>query len=159
MQKENNINIDVVFAEGTDAYLTKEELISLYCKTYKRIVDLYENYFRQGTGIKTNHYHEPTMNLAYNYIEHDNYKKIANESPKGYTKGGSYIGRPIAYIYYQSVWSITCDQIVANYQMKFMLKFDHRFKDRKNDDFNGTLFCFKTKNYWKSKNLPNNQRY
>lgn len=151
--------IEVIILDDIGVDLDIEELLEQYSKLYRELVEEYKDFYRAGTGVKTNKYHSPTMNLAYNYIEHDDFKRVAKEPSRGYTRYGMVKSEPISYVYYLSVWSIVCERLQALYDNKFTIKFDHRHKDRKNNDFDGYLVCFKNSYYWRRRNLPNNQRY
>lgn len=151
--------IDVIFMDNTEELISAAELVNAYLKEYNSILIKYADYYREGTGYKTNRYHEPVMNKAYNYIEHDDFKKVAVEPIKGYDKNNRPISKPIEYIYYMSVWSIACSNIEKKYSNAFKLKFDHRKVDHKNVDNDGFLFCYKKNSSWLNRNLPRNQRY
>ncbi len=156
---DSKINIEVVFEGSENNYPKISELINSYLDTYYKIKNEYKLFYKEGTGYKTNSYHEPVMNYAYNYIQHNNFKKIAKESPRGYNRNGSYKGSPISYEYYMALWSITCEELEKKYGNKFIIKFDHRHKDNKNNDFDGILYCFSNFKFWKNRNLPHNQKY
>lgn len=155
----DKFNVEIVFGEGTENFISKEKLFEEYLDAYKYILNKYEGFIEKGTGEKTNRYHEPTMNFAYNYVKHDDFKKIAREPVRGYTSSGRVKSIPQPYTYYLSVWSIACIIVEKKYNHAFKLKFDHRYRNLKNNDFDGFLVCFKTMNFWKARNLPNNQIY
>ncbi len=152
-------NIDVLFEGNLEDVISRSELIQAYTNEYNKIVDNYKDFFREGKGYKTNKYHEPVMNFAYNYIKHDDFKRIAREPTRGYNRYGQAKSTPRSYYYYLSVWSIACLNVEKLYNNQFQLKFDHRYNDRKNNDFDGYLVCFKNFQFWKNRNLPNKQRY
>lgn len=156
-----SISLDVQFEPniGLEKIISADKLKQEYIKTYDEIKSKYADYYKAGTGYKTNKYHEPVMNKAYNYIEHDDFKSIAQESTKGWNKNNQPKGEIVSYPYYKAVWNIVCDEISKRYNNQFILKFDHRHKDRKNNDFDGTIVCYKNKAFWQNLNLPNKQRY
>lgn len=154
-----NNNIEVIFENSVNNIITSEELIKVYIEEYNKVKSEYASFFKSGTGVKTNKYHEPVMNFSYNYIEHDDFKRTAVEPVRGYDAYNRPRSTPVKYDYYLSVWSITCDNIQKRYNNQFKLKFDHRYNDRKNNDFDGFLVCFKSFSFWKNRNLPNKQRY
>src|SRR5574344_2085033 len=125
--------IDLIFMDNTQQIISEQELIDAYLEEYNKIIESYSDYYREGTGYKTNKYHEPVMNKAYNYIEHDDFKSIAKESVKGWDNNNQPKGEVVSYPYYKAVWSIVCDEISRKYNNQFILKFDHRYKDRKNN--------------------------
>ena len=79
-------NIDVKYEPnlGLENVIASDILIEKYIKTYNDIKAKYVEFYKEGTGYKTNQYHEPVMNKAYNYIEYDNFKAIAKEPTQGY---------------------------------------------------------------------------
>lgn len=152
--------IDVKYEKKEiEELISSEDLIKEYIKIYSQIKQKYINYFKKGTGKKTNDYYQPSMNYAYNYIEHDDFKKEVYEPIKGWDSSNRPKSEPIKYTYYLSLWSIVCNEISRLHDNKFKIKFDHRYKDRKNNDFDGTIICFNNSSFWKNHNLPNKQRY
>ncbi len=154
-----NEKIEVIFEDSIKYIITEEKLIEEYKEEYNKVKNEFAAYFRKGEGEKTNKYHEPVMNKAYNYIEHEDFKRQAFEPFKGYDENNRPKSTPVKYDYYLSVWSIACSRVEKKYDNQFRLKFDHRYIDRKNNDFDGFLVCFKDFSFWKNRNLPNNQRY
>ena len=154
-----NLNVQFEPNVGLEQIISADELKQEYIKFYDEIKTKYADYYRAGTGYKTNKYHEPVMNKAYNYIEHDDFKSIAKESVKGWDNNNQPKGEVVSYPYYKAVRNIVCDEISKKYNNQFILKFDHRYKDRKNNDFDGTIICYKNKSFWQNRNLPNKQRY
>ena len=154
-------NIDVKYEPnlGLENVIASDILIEKYIKTYNDIKAKYVEFYKEGTGYKTNKYHEPVMNKAYNYIEHDDFKAIAKEPAQGYSNNNCPKGELISYFYYKALWSIVCEELSKQYNNEFILKFDHRHKTKKNNDFDGTIFCYKNKSFWQNHNLPNKQKY
>lgn len=159
MLDNNNNLIDVIFMDNTDQIIGKQELIDAYLIEYNKVLKKYSNYYRAGVGYKTNKYHEPVMNKAYNYIEHDDFKRVAEEPAKGYNSSNRPNSTPIKYNYYLAVWSIACINVEKRFSYVFKLKFDHRRVDHKNIDNDGFLFCYKNNSSWLKRNLPRNQKY
>lgn len=163
-----NIDIDIdqkflsVFhlSNENDVNRFKTIIRNSYVRNYLDLLKEYKSYYKEGTGNKTNGYHESGQNYAYNYFEYPNFLMKAKKY-NDYDDKGNSVGSSKTYSYYKNVWSAACDRVVKQYGYKFDLKFDHRHKDQKNNDFDGTLVLFElgNRNYWKMRNLPNKQRY
>jgi hypothetical protein len=173
VKKNIDVKLDVIVEPYFNSKLKneddKQKFINIvyrsYIREYLKVLKEYGNYYVEGTGVKTNKYGEPVQNFAYNYIKHPDFEKEATEY-KEYDEFNRGVGERQTYKYFQNVWSIACENVVNRYKdefgnNKFSLKLDHRRKNDKNNDFDGTLIVFAPKNnkFWKAKNLPKNQRY
>lgn len=163
-----DIKIDPHFNINNDADIqrTKRIICREYIEEYLNVLNEYGEYYVEGTGVKTNKYGEPVQNFAYNYINHKDFEKTGKEWTE-YDENNRGIGKPVFYKYFQNVWSIACERVANRHKNKsgignrFDLKLDHRYKNNKNNDFDGYLVIIKAKDntYWKASNLPKNQRY
>ena len=173
VKKEIDVKLDICIDPYFNTKLKnesdKQKFINIiyksYIQEYLNILKEYGPFYIEGTGIKTNKYGEPCQNFAYNYINHSEFEKMAKEW-SNYDRYDRGVGKIQYYKYFESVWSIACNRVMEKYkdqygECKFNLKLDHRYKDRKNNDFDGTLIVINPNDnsFWKARNLPKNQRY
>ena len=168
VKKNVDIKLDILidphfnskFKTESDIQRFGNIICKAYIQEYLNVLKEYGDCYVEGTGKKTNGYGEPIQNFAYNYINHIDFKKIAKEYPK-YDDRNRGVGQPVSYSYFENVWSIACRRVMDKYKNQFNLKLDHRYKNNKNNDFDGTLVIFNpmSNEFWKKKNLYKNQRY
>jgi hypothetical protein len=164
-----DILVDPYFDSKLKSEADRQKFINIvyraYIKEYLNVLKEYGTHYVEGTGEKTNKYGEAGQNFAYNYINHPKFERTAKEWVK-YDENNRGIGKPQYYKYFENVWSIACRRVVERYKdglgkYKINLKFDHRYKNNKNNDFDGTLVVFNpnSNEFWKKRNLYKNQKY
>jgi hypothetical protein len=168
VKKNIDVKLSVLIEPYFDSKLKSESdrqrfvdiVYKAYIQEYLNVLKEYGDYYVEGKGKKTNGYGTSGQNFAYNYINHIDFERSATERPK-YDSNDRGVGTIHRYKYFENVWSIACRRVVERYKYKFNLKLDHKEKNNKNNDFNGRLVVFNINDnsFWKSLNLPKNQRY